>query len=109
MYEPYLVSGNVYKATLDITSGAVDLAMFGYEASRSSGDRGNHNWVANDYGSGVDEEETFLANSTGPHGIAVVNDDAGMGDYSITVVLIPEPGMLLWFLVFGFLSRLKRK
>ncbi len=95
MYEANLVAGNTYKVSLDITSGTADLAMFGYEASRSSGSRANRDWVASAAGSGGDENVIFTAQSTGPHGIAVVNDNANAANYIISVrhwveVISPE-------------------
>jgi len=102
VYEVNLTKGDLYKASVDITRGSVDIAMFGYEADRSSGDRGNRNWTANDYSAGGDESETFIAGSSGYHGIAVINENAQSGNYDILVELIPEPGAGIW--IFGMLE-----
>jgi len=85
MYEANLVSGNKYKVSLDITSGTADLAMFGYEASRSSGSRGSRDWIANSSGPGGDESITFTATSSGYFGIAVINDNAQAANYTISI------------------------
>ena len=85
MYEANLVAGREYKVKLDVTSGSADIAMFGYEANRSSGNRYNRDWKAADSGSGGDESETFIAKSSGFHGIAVINENAQAGDYIITI------------------------
>jgi len=99
VYEVNLTKGDPYMASVVITRGSVDIAMFGYEADRSSGNREKHNWMADAHGKGGNESNIFVAASSGYHGIAVINENAELGSYDILVELIPEPVLGIWILI----------
>jgi len=85
MYEAYLTGGNHYQLSVDVTSGKADLAVYAFRPNRSSGSRLEYDWRANVNGPGGDEYLCFTANLTGYYGIAVVNENAGASDYTISM------------------------
>ncbi len=94
MYEIPLTSGQTYQLNLDITSGSGDLAVFIFKPSRSSGSRSGADWSANSSGAAGDESITFTADSTGAYGIAVINENANLANYTLTINLIPSAPIL---------------
>jgi|GEM_PF-583773 len=91
VYEANVISGNQYEVSVDITNGAIDVAVFGFEASRSSGNRNSADWQVDAHGAGGDESVTFTAESDGDHGIVVINENAQGGSYELLIELVPEP------------------
>ena len=102
VYEANVSSGDQYEVTVDITNGTVDVSVFGFEASRSSGSRWNPDWWINDSGAGSNETQTFIADSSGKHGIFIINENSQAGDYILSVELIPEP-FCLSFIIYCLL------
>ena len=85
MYEAYLPVGQMYKVTVDITSGAADVSIFVFKPTRAHGRRGDNDFNVNAGGAGINETLTFTTDSTGYYGIAVINENAGTANYTITI------------------------
>ena len=89
LIEANLVAGTSYDVTLHITSGTPDLGVYVYSASADNGSRNSANWSRNTGGAGVDETLTFRATASGYHGIVMVNETGGSGNYTITIAESP--------------------
>ncbi|MDH4241927.1 MAG: hypothetical protein OEW48_20390, partial [Phycisphaerae bacterium] len=85
IYEAYLTAGNHYQLSIDVTSGNADPAVYAFRPNRNKGSRLEYDWRANVNGPGGDEYLCFTANLSGYYGIAVVNENAGTSDYTISV------------------------
>ena len=83
--EVSLVAGTSYDATIHITSGTPDLGLYVYTPASDNGSRSSANWSRNAGGAGVDETLTFRPTTSGYHGIVMVNETGGTGDYTITI------------------------
>lgn len=83
--EVNLVAGTSYDATIHITSGTPDLGLYVYTPASDNGSRSSANWSRNAGGAGVDETLTFRPTTSGYHGIVMVNETGGTGDYTITI------------------------
>jgi len=90
MCEITLSAGQQYTLEADVSSGDVDLAVFIFKADRQQGSRSDADWDKNSTGSGGDESITFTTDRTGDHGIALINENDGSGEYSI-LVSTPTP------------------
>jgi len=103
MYEVNVTSGEEYDVTLDVTNGTIDVSMFGFDASKDSGNRNSADWSVDHSGAGGDEITNFVAKSSGLTAIAVINENANAGGYTILVELIPEPVLFTGFFIFFIL------
>jgi serine protease AprX len=79
-FEIPLQAGTTYRVGVDMVSGATDIALFGFEAARTDGDRGNPTFSADSFGAGGGEARTFTAGSSGLAGVVVINDNASSGE-----------------------------
>ncbi len=87
--ESYLTAGTSYDLQLNVTSGSPDLGVYVFSPSSSSGSRSSANWSRNSAGAGGDETLTFRPTVTGWHGIVMVNETGGSGNYTVTVTESP--------------------
>lgn len=85
IYECYLTGNQHYQLTIDITSGNADVAVYMYKPIRAQGSRLEYDKMANVQGPGGDEYLCFTADTTGYYGFAVINENAGASDYTITL------------------------
>jgi hypothetical protein len=85
IYDAYLTAGRHYQLSIDVTSGNADLAVYVFRPNRIGGSRLEYDWMANVNGPGGDEYLCFTANLTGTYGIAVINENAGESNYSISI------------------------
>jgi serine protease AprX len=84
MYEVYMYAGVTYDLLVDVTSGNADVAVYVFKPIRSDGSRVEYDWMRNSTGAGGDESLRFRATSTGFYGIAVINENAGTSQYTIS-------------------------
>ncbi len=84
MYETYMYAGATYDLLVDVTSGNADVAVYVYKPTRSDGSRMEYDWMANSSLAGGDEHLRFRATSTGLYGIAVINENGGRSEYTIS-------------------------
>jgi V8-like Glu-specific endopeptidase len=87
MYEVKLASGKTYDLNLEIKSGGVDLSIFVFKPTRRTGSRLDCDWVADKVGAYGGARLSLRADSSGFYGIAVINENAKSGEYTIGVKL----------------------
>ncbi|MHC4693628.1 MAG: S8 family serine peptidase [Planctomycetota bacterium] len=85
IYDVFLTAGRHYQLSVDVTSGNADLAVYAFRPNRMGGSRLEYDWRVNVNGSGGDEYLCFTANLSGTYGIAVINENAGSSNYTISV------------------------
>ncbi|MBN2505616.1 MAG: hypothetical protein JXQ71_02870 [Verrucomicrobia bacterium] len=89
MYEIYLTAGQEVDVTLANLSGTADLALYVFRAARTSGRRGSYDELVNATGAGGDESLSFVADTSGYFGIAVINENGQSGNFNLLVALAP--------------------
>ncbi|MHC4365028.1 MAG: S8 family serine peptidase [Planctomycetota bacterium] len=87
-YEARLVQGRTYDVELNVLSGDANLAIYGYEPNQTSANRQSTPYFyADDANSGGSELISCVGpNETGHYAIAVINENGGEANYTITVV-----------------------
>lgn len=89
VYECYLWAGTTYDVTVNQTSGAADASLFVFSPSIAHASRSAASWSQNAGGAGADETVRFRATSSGYHGLVIVNENGGSGNYTVLVSEAP--------------------
>ena len=84
-YEVFLTAGNHYRFRIDVTAGAIDLALFGFAPNRSSGERGSADYVADENGAGGGESIHLTAPVTGYYYFVATNENHNGANYTVQV------------------------
>jgi hypothetical protein len=88
IYEARLIEGRSYDVELDVLYGDANLAIYGYEPNQTSANRQSTPYFyADDANSGGSELISCVdPNETGHYAIAVINENGGEANYTITVI-----------------------
>ncbi len=84
-YEVFLTAGNHYRFRIDVTAGAIDLALFGFTPGRASGERGTADYVADENGAGGGESIHLTATASGYYYFVATNENHNGANYTVQV------------------------
>jgi len=88
-YEVYLTAGNHYRFRIDMTAGALDVALFGFRAGRAVGERGTADYVADENGAGGNESIHLTAPMSGYYYFVATNENHNGATYTVQVETMP--------------------